>query len=269
MTYRFLLVLAAVALAAPAWAAPAGPDLAVTMTPPVGAHVYESAGYNVRVRNVGNKNAAGVRVTIQLPTTRTSPTVYLMGTLGAYSSSCARSGNALVCTLGTLAKNASVSVFFDMLLPYSTMPIVFTATATTTTAGERNPANNTLSHTASPLTYPVTMNHVDPATHSHCTGNPSLSSYFECALFPSSISEHETVFNADGTITFIGVPASFTGSWTYTAATHRLQFEYLDGGLSVATFDGRGTTASGKCFEGKTLFPDNPDYVSIYRVCFP
>lgn len=268
MTHRALLLVAALALSVPASAAPASPDLAVTLTPPPAAHVYQMAGYNVRVRNLGNKTAAGVRVTIQLPTTRTSPTVYLMGTLGARSASCARSGNSLVCTLGSLAKNASTSVFFDMLLPYSTMPMVFTATATTTsTPGDPNPANNTAVHAAALLTYPATVTHDAPAVHSHCTGNPSLSSYFECELFPSSISEHYATFNANGTITFVGVPASYTGTWTHTPAQNRLQFEYFDGGLPVAAFDGRGAT--GSCFEGRTTFPDNPDYISMYQVCFP
>lgn len=268
MTYRSLLVLAAVVLAAPAWAAPAAPDLAVTLTPPVGAHVYQPAGYNVRVRNVGNKSAAGVRLTIQLPTTRTSPTVYLMGTLGAMSSACSRTGNTVVCLLGTLSRNASTSVFFDMLLPYSTLPMVFTAAATTTSVpGDSNPGNSTASHAANLLTYPVTMNHVDPATNSHCTGNPTLSSFFECELFPSSITEHQTIFDAGGTITFIGAGPTYTGTWTYTAATHRLQFEYLESGQSVATFDGRGTSTN--CFEGKTTFPLSPNYISIYQVCFP
>lgn len=271
MTNRLLPVLAALALIAalgtPALAAPAAPDLAVTLTPPAAAHVYQSAGYNVRVKNVGNKPAAGVRLTIHLPRTRTSPTVYLMGTLGAHSAACSRSGTSLVCTLGSLAKNASSSVFFDMELPYSTLPMVFTASATTTSVpGDSNPANSTASHTANLLTWPVTMTQ-NPAVHSHCTGNTQLSSYFECELFPSSVTEHYAVLDTGGTITFVGAPPSYTGTWTYTPSTHRLQFEYFDGGMSVAVFDGYGTSTS--CFEGKTTFPNSPGYVSMYQVCFP
>lgn len=266
MRLRSLLLLLALLWSTPSWAAN-GPNLDVSLTPPAAARVYQTAGYNVKVRNLGNKNAAGVRLTIQLPVTRTSPTVYPMGTLGATSSSCSRSGNSLVCLLGTINRNGSTSVFFDMALPYSTMPIVFGATVTTTTTpGDTNPANNTLTYTASPLTYSVTMDTVNVATNRHCTGGTSLSSFFECTLFPSSITSHETVFNPDNTITFIGVSGAYTGSWTYTASSNRLQFEYLDGPDVVATFDGRGT--SPKCFEGKTTFL-NPDYVSMYQVCFP
>lgn len=104
-------------------------------------------------------------------------------------------------------------------------------------------------------------------TNSHCTGQPTLSSYFECRLFPSSISSHQTQFNSDGSITFIGAPATFTGSWTYTAAQNRLQFQYFDGGNLVATFDGRGVNS--RCAEGRTTFTPDNGYLSLYEVCFP
>jgi hypothetical protein len=273
MTIRPLLALMILAAASPAMAAGAGPDLAVSLTPPAAARVYQTAGYNMQVRNLGNKDAAGVRLTIQLPTTRTSPQVYVMGTLGAYSLPCTRTGTTLVCQLGTIRKASaspnSASIFFDIALPYSTLPIVFSAAATTTSRpGDTNPANNNVSYTASPLTYSLTVSTGATATNSHCTGSTQLSSYFECTLFPSSISSHQTIFNADNTITIVGEP-SYTGTWTYTPATNRLQFDYDDGTGVVATFDGRGTTANGKCAEGKTTFTNNPSYISMYRVCFP
>ncbi len=100
----------------------------------------------------------------------------------------------------------------------------------------------------------------------HCTGGASLTSFFECELFPSSISSHETIFDAGGTITFIAAPAGYTGTWTHPPSQNRLQFDYADGTGVVATFDGRGVDA--KCFEGKTVFRGSP-YVSLYEVCFP
>ena len=265
MTYRPFVLVAALS-SSPAWAVSA-PDLAVSLTPPAGAHVYQTAGYNVRVRNVGNRNAAGVALVIQLPRTATSPTVYVMGTLGSHSSSCSVVNTSLVCALGTINRNGSDSVFFDIALPYSTAPLVIAASATTTTPGDPNPLNNTLTYTATPLTYSVTMNTVDQAVNRHCTGQPSLSSFFECTLFPSSISSHDTIFNADNTISFVDAPATYTGTWTYTAGANRLQFQYLDGPSVVAIFDGRGVSAT--CFEGKTTFPANTSYVSMYQVCFP
>ncbi len=243
------------------------PDLAVSLTPPVSVNVYQTGGYNVRVRNIGNKPAAGVQLVIDLPQTATSPQVYVMGTLGAFSSTCTRANTRLTCQLGSIARNTSTSVFFDLLLPYSTNPLVITANATTTsTPGDGNPANNGLAYTAVPRTVPVTVNPLVTAANDHCTGQPTLSSYFECTLFPSSISSHQTIFNAGGTITFIGVPATYTGTWTYTPATNRLQFSYFDSGNLVASFDGRGVSAN--CAEGKTTFTPDNGYISMYRVCF-
>ena len=267
MTYqRSILAIVAALSASPAWAAPT-PDLKVTLTPPPVVHVYQTAGYNVKVANIGNKNAAGVVLSIQLPRTQTSPEVYVMGTLGAYSAACSQSNTTLVCLLGTINKNDSRSVFFDIALPYSTAPILFTATASTATLPEPNQANNTVTYTANPLTYSATVTSSGPAINRHCTGGVSLSSFFECLLFPSSISSHETIFNADGSLTFIDAPATYSGTWTSTPSVNRLQFQYLDGAQLVAEFDGRGVSAT--CFEGKTTFPLNTAYVSMYQVCFP
>ncbi len=267
MLRRLLLASALLGFTMPAVAAPAGPNLAVSVTPPAGVAVYQSGGYNVRVRNNGSKNAAGVTLTIQLPRTGTSPQVYVMGTLGAFSvPACAASGTVLTCGLGTIAKNGgSASVFFDLALPYSTNPLVITASAAT--SGETNPADNTVNFTASPATVAATVTPDVVHSNSHCTGGTSLSSYFECTLFPSSISMHETILNTGGTISFPGVSGAYTGTWSATPAQNRLQFSYFESGDLVAEFDGRGVSA--KCFEGKTLFPLNPTYVSLYRVCFP
>jgi len=244
------------------------PDLSVSLTPPANLTVYQTGGFNVRVRNLGNKPAAGVQLVIDLPRTATSPDVRVMGTLGSFSSACSRSNTRLTCPLGSIAKNGSTSVFFDLLLPYSTNPLVFNIAATTTsTPGDSNPANNNLTYTAVPRTVTVAVNPLVTASNQHCTGQPVLSSYFECTLFPSSISSHQTIFNSDGTISFVGVPATYTGGWSYTPATNRLQFEYFESGNLVASFDGRGVSAT--CAEGKTTFTPDNGYISLYRVCFP
>lgn len=91
-----------------------------------------------------------------------------------------------------------------------------------------------------------------------------LTSFFECTLFPSSISSHDTVFNADQTISFPGAAANYTGTWSQPSAD-RLVFSYFEDGLLVASFDGRGVNSN--CFEGKTIFPGSA-YVSMYEVCF-
>lgn len=223
---------------------------------------------NIRVRNLGQKPAAGVQLIINLPQTATSPQVYVMGTVGAFSTpACSRSNTRLTCQLGSIAKNGSTSVFFDLLLPYSTNPLVIAANVTTTSIpGDSNPGNNSLAYTAVPRTVPVTVNSAVTATNEHCTGQPTLSSYFECTLFPSSITSHQTIFDAGGTITFIGAPATYTGTWSYTTATNRLQFSYYDSGNLVASFDGRGVSSN--CAEGKTTFTPDNGYISMYRVCF-
>ena len=243
----------------------AATDLAVSLTPPSVLRVYQAGSFNVRVRNLGNKHAYDVSLTIQLPRTATSPTVSVMGTLGAFSSRCTRVTTTLVCSLGTVNRNRSDSVFFEIALPYSTAPIAIDATASTSST-EPNTGNNSLHYVANPLTYNVTMATPATAVNRHCTGQPSLSSYFECTLFPSSISSHSTTFNAGGTITFVDAPATFTGTWTHTPA-NRLQFQYYDSGQLVAEFDGKGVSA--KCFEGRTTFPQSPTYVSMYQVCLP
>ncbi len=264
MIRRSILALAVSLAAVPAWAAPAGPNLSVSVTAPL-VSVYQTGGYNVRVRNVGNKPAPAVMLTIELPRTATSPQVSVMGTLGAFTSTCTRSGTVLSCPLGSIAKGAQRSVFFDLALPYSTNPLVITASAATT--GDTNPTNNTVTVTPTPLTVTAAVTPDVVQTNSHCTGSPSLSSYFECTLFPSSISTHDTILNTDGTIGFPGVAGAYTGDWWVTPSQNRLQFRYFEAGDLVAEFDGRGVSA--KCFEGKTTFPPNPAYVSLYKVCFP
>lgn len=250
-------------------AAPAlnGPDLRVTITPPTSAGVYQTRRYSFDVKNLGNRTANASQLVIELQRTGTSPEIYVLGTVNGYSTRCTRAANLLTCPLGNLAKNASLSTFVDLTLPYAVAPIVIKASVTTTTPGELNPANNALTYTTNLSTFPVTMTYGTPIVNQHCTGSSTLTSFFECTLFPSSISEHETVFESNGQLTIPEAP-TYTGSWTYTALENRLQFQYWNGAVQQLAFDGRGV--GGNCFEGLATFPTSTSgYVSLYRLCFP
>lgn len=254
MIHRLLVASAVFLLSAPAFAAAV---LTVNIAPPAGVHVYETGRYNVSVSNTGNQTSTAATLTIQLPLTRTSPTVAIMGQLGARDSRCALSGTKLVCSLGTIKRNNTKTVFFDIALPYSTMPITFGATLSNSAS--------TGSYVASLLPYSTPLSVTTPVKNRHCTGTSWLSSFFECELFPSSISSHDTALNADGSISFVGAPGSYTGTWNQPSPD-RLQFRYYDGTTLEVDFDGRAVGAG--CFEGMTVFPaSSSSYISMYEVC--
>lgn len=252
------------------------PNLSVSVSPPAPtASVYANGIYGVTVANIGNRDAAGVVLTIQLPQTGTSPQVYIMGNLISYTTpACAlggasgtAAGTRLVCTLGTVKRNKSSSVSFTIQLPEKTGALAITASATTTTLPENNPLNNSATVNAS-LNYYANAVPLDvDVENEHCTGT-GLTAWFECTKFPSSISSHLTQFHDDGagnrTITFPTEPG-YTGTWSLSGAN--LTFSYFEpGGANVANFAGRGV--NGGCFEGLTTFPGST-YVSPYRVCLP
>ena len=105
---------------------------------------------------------------------------------------------------------------------------------------------------------PVLMN------NRHCTGT-GLTAWYECTLFPSSISSHQAEFHDDGTITIPGEP-DYSGQWTVTTTVdgNFLEFYYEDPSGVVAEFEGWGADAA--CFEGLTTFPGS-SYVAPYEVC--
>jgi len=254
LTTAPLLLISSSALAA------SQPDLGVTIAAP-SVQVDATGRYTVTVRNTGNRNAAGVTLTIQLPRTATSPTVHVMGTLGARDSRCARTGTALTCTLGTIARNGgSTAVWFDIALPYSTAALAFSATATTITLPETNPFNNTANHTATPLLYPTTVAGPIDAEHRSCTGT-GLSSFFECELYPSSIQGFHAVLEADTSITLIDAPPGYTGTWTFTGPD-QLRLEYFYNGLPEALIETR--SVGGGCFEGPM---QSGVWTVMYEVC--
>lgn len=260
MAIRMLSSLALFAFSAPALAAA---DITTSITlPSTNPTVYATGHYEVTVSNIGNKSASNVALTIQLPETNTSPQVYVMGNLVARSSSCTTSGTKLSCALGTVAKSTSRTVSFDIQFPESADPLVISASATTTSS-ENSTSNNSDTETAS-LTYvDVTLSGDQAVNNNHCTGT-GLAAYFECTKFPSSISNHHTILNADNTITVLDDP-SYTGVWSQPNS-YTLEFTYYDpDGFEAGSFSGRGV--DGTCWEGLTTFPGS-SYVAPYEVCF-
>ncbi|MEQ1906485.1 MAG: hypothetical protein ABL888_20040 [Pirellulaceae bacterium] len=248
------------------------PNLSVSITPPPLMAVYSTGTYTVEVANIGNKDAAGVQLTIQLPKTATSPQVYIMGNLISYTTptlalggaSGTDAGTRLLGNLGTIKKNKKKTVTFDIQLPEKTGALLITASATTTTPGETTPANNSATVTAALSYYSniVPLN-VD-IQNQHCTGI-GLTAFFECTKFPSSISSHISQFHDDfagnRTISF-PTELGYTGTWDQFGDV--LIFSYYDPmNVNVANFIGRGVP--GGYFEGLTTFPGSP-YVAPYRV---
>ena len=260
------LSLLSIALATTPALAFAAADVSVTLSQTATVDVYTTSRFNVVVKNVGNQTASGVAVSIQLPVTHTSPQVYVMGALGARSANCTPVGTKLNCTIGTLKRNITSTVFYEIMLPQNAGPLVMTATATPT---DSKPTNNTASITAALLNPNVPVVAPRTARVRHCTGQ-GLTSFFECTLFPSSLSWHEIQLNGDNTVTFLNSdqgapPPDAGGTWIQNAA-NRLELHYTDSSGPAADFDGYGVSA-GSCFEGRTTFPGGGAYVSLYEVC--
>lgn len=232
-------------------------DLQTQINGPASAAVYSPYLYTVTVENIGNSNAENVTVTVDLPLTDTSPTKRILGTLSGLQNRCQVTNNKLVCNLSRIKKNKNDSFTFSLALPVSTKTLEIKATAVTSSP-ESITGNNTASIIPA-LSYQTNQLVSANVLNSHCTGQ-GLTSYFECELFPSSISNHTATLNADRTIT---LPAGYTGQWDQPSY-QQLHFIYFENYVQVAEFNGYATTAN--CFEGMTTFP-NPTYSSPYRVC--
>lgn len=256
-----LFALPLVLAATPAFAA-TQPNLGVSLSAPTSVPVYDTGHYAVTVTNSGNRNAGNVVLTIQLPVTHTSPTVHVLGTLGARDGRCSLSGTRLICGLGTIARfGGSTVVGFDLALPYSTAPLVIDAAVTTTTLPETNPGNNSLSYTATPATVPTSVAGPIAAVNQSCTGT-GLTSFFECLLYPSSIQGFDSTLELDGSVTIPEAPDA-TGQWAFTSPD-RLVISYSDQSGPIGTLDAR--SVGGGCFEGPMTFPTG-NWVAIYEVC--
>ncbi|MSQ02308.1 MAG: hypothetical protein EXR71_10535 [Myxococcales bacterium] len=92
----------------------------------------------------------------------------------------------------------------------------------------------------------------------------ALEAYYECTLFPSSISTHVATFEADGDISFVDYPDYF-GEWTVTGSA--LEFYYATTAGVEAEFVGDGVdSGTENCWEGLTTVPGSA-YEAPYRVC--
>ncbi len=248
-----------------ALAAPPRADLDVQMTAPATSNISQAATYTVTVKNLGPNTAENARVTVTLPLTSTSPQVYVLGNLSGIDSRCTVVSNALSCTLGTLRKGKSATFTYGFAAPVSTKTLEMTAVGVSNT-NDHVSGNNSDSVVPN-LVYPSRPLTTANIRNSHCTGT-NLSSYFECALFPSSISTHDVTFNLDQTIT-LSEPG-YTGTWSQNAAKTSLHFEYFEvtgsGSSKVAEFNGWAINGA-NCFDGMTTFFPASTYVSPYHVC--
>ncbi len=232
-------------------------DLTVQMSGPSTTSISTATTYTVSVKNLGPSTADGVKVSVALPLTNTSPTVHILGNV----SGCSVVANKLSCTVGTIKKNKTAIITYSYTAPVSTKVLQMTATATSNVA---DPVSGNSSASLVPnLVYPSRAITSATVTNSHCTGQ-NLSSYFECLLYPSSISSHETTLNADTTISF--TEPGYTGNWSQNAAKTTLFFEYFDGAGKIAEFNGYAINGS-NCFDGMTNFFPTSTYNSPYRVC--
>jgi hypothetical protein len=247
-----------------------GASTSISVSLPAPTYVYSQGRYTLTVGNSGNRDASNTRITISLPSSQTSPQVYVMGTLGARSASCTVSGLTMTCNLGTLRRGRTASVFFDIALPVSTASLNMNATVSTTTA-DLSPGNNTVT-----IVPPLKAYDTDIAgaiaqvgtsiavDNDHCTGT-DLVSFFQCTLFPSSLSSHAVRYYDDGSIGDFPEPG-YTGTWSQPNADE-LHVVYSDFSGPVMDFVGFGVDGS-NCFHGITTFlPPGSGYNSAYQIC--
>jgi uncharacterized repeat protein (TIGR01451 family) len=256
--FTLALAIPSLSLVSVAAAAPPHVDLGVSVTAPA-VHVYENGTYQFHVANTGNRNATNVQLVIDLPRTGTSPQVYLMGTLGARDPRCTYANQRLTCALGTINRNAATTVNVDLTLPYSIAPLALAATVSSTgSAAESFPANNSLTHVAQLALYPTTF--AGGAVETRVCAGTGLTSFFECELFPSSISLFTSTLHPNGSITIDGEPG-YTGAW-WPVGNDTLHIEYSDG-TTIYAMDAK--SVGGDCFEGRLSFDGNS--VAMHEVC--
>lgn len=254
--------------------AAASADVQVQMQAPSSVQISTATAYAVTVQNKGPSTATSVNLVIEFPLTDTSPTVAILGTVTESDTRCVIASNKITCAFGTLKKGKSASVSYAYTAPVSTKPLQMKATVSSAVS-DNNPANN-FSTIIPNLVYPSRSILSANVVNSHCTGT-NLTSYFECLLFPSSISSHITTLNADHTIEFSD--PSYSGIWSQNTAKTSLSFSYYQstttgsgsttgsGTTKVAEFNGYAINGS-NCFDGlTTFFPEPSTYVSPYRVC--
>jgi hypothetical protein len=240
-----------------------GPDLRVMpWQGPAQAMVRSPYQYTVTVKNIGNQFANGSKVVVEFPLTNTSPNRYILGKLSGYDTNiCQVVSNKLQCSLGSINPNQTKSISFNFELPVSTRTLTFNAVASTTTSGDPQ-GNNQLSLT--PVLAYGTRQITGPVNVliSRCTGNTSLSSFYECEVTPGSVANVMFSLNGDQSVSHTSY--GYLGMWDQFASNQQLHMQLVSG-TSVAEFSGFST--GGNCFEGMTTFGPGSAYVSAYKVC--
>lgn len=246
----------------------AAADIRVTMPMPTAQLVGDASEIDVVVANIGNKSASGVVLTITLPTTHSTPN-HPAGPLSNIDPRCTWVGTNLSCALGSINKNASKTVSFDIALPVAAEVFSVGASATSTSA-ENTVANNNTTVAPPQLYYAIPLAGGEAATVELCTGT-GLTSFYTCTLFPSSLQSFDVTLDAPDVLTF--AEPGYSGSWTQTpAGSNMTDPRYLSmtitelGGAVLAEFEGWGADDVADCFDGLTTFPGS-SYVSPYRVC--
>lgn len=247
----------------------AAADVRVTIPTPAAAHVYDATEYDIVVSNIGNKSANAVVLTIDLPATHTSPTIHVMGVLTGVDPRCTLVGTSLSCNLGAIARSKNTIVSFDIALPQADEVLSIGASATSSSV-ENSVANNTADNTPVPSNYAIPLAGGEAASVEHCTGQ-DLTSFYECTLYPGSLSAFDADLLSGGGLSFPAEP-EYAGTWSQVPPgalqtdPEFLSMEMTYAGDVVAEFEGWGSSETPDCFEGITTFPGS-SYVSPYRVC--
>ncbi|MCB9094702.1 MAG: hypothetical protein H6621_06500 [Halobacteriovoraceae bacterium] len=238
-------------------------DLSVSIINPQVIEVDQLKSYSIEVKNKGSKRADNVSLTIQLPVTNSSPTVYLMGEIQNLDSQCSISIGTITCSLGNIRGGNQESIDFDLALPHATKALSIIANVSSD-SNDSNSANDESTFTAQ-LSYPsINIQGPVTVTNTHCTGT-NLTSFFTCEVSPSSTSSHDAIYKADGTVDF-PFPSPYHGNWSQSSSED-LSVEYKDTNeVVVMSFVGKAVDA--KCFEGITTF-SNSSYNAAYRICLP
>jgi hypothetical protein len=251
-------------------------NLTTSITAPSSHTVYTSANYTLTLANVGNKSMYNTYAYLDLPQTHTSPGVYVMGTVGTLPTGCSRTNARITCVGGTVTKYASKSWTIPLTFPEAAETL--TLNSSLSTSSTQVTTDDTSSRVAPManvnVSFPNLVGDVFDLNNDHCTGT-GLTSYYECTLFPSSITSHEATFEVTwtsgaavgGTVSFPTISADYGGTWESTTPDH-LWFEITELGTPVADFEGYGTNnTTGNCWEGITNFLPTSAYLSPYRVC--
>ncbi len=221
--------------------------------------------YTTTVRNIGNRAAQSVVLTINFPVTNTSPNKYILGKLiGALPTGCTLAlppnRTKVTCNLGNMDPNVVRPITFGFEWQVALGTQTIESVASTASTNEVDGNNNRRSLTPT-LTYPDNIVTTGTYAVSSCTGR-GLTSYYECEITPSSI-QSVLAFDVDsgGTLSVTGYPL-YTGIWDQNTLINKSLHINIP-----SQIDYNGFAVSSTCFEGITTFTNNTVYNSAYRVC--